>query len=472
MSSVGYRNATPEEVAAYREREQLTAQGGYDHSDVEEAMEDPEVAAAMAMMAQKMGCIPGHAKGKGKSKEEMMKDPEVRAAMAKIQEKMPIGMDLGGKGTFKGGKGSMMDMMAKGKGEGKVKGKGKGMMDNSMGKGKGKGKGMMEQGKGSIQEEDGGDCPLCLGRLVASVVPCKDPSHRFCGNCVARTAVRSVGFACVLCHGPTGDAETRWYACGQMFLQAERAAAGGDVHRASELYTQEFEQCKKLLKIDPDHSHAQFRLSSMLHDGQGVVQDLDKSVEWLVSAATEGHAQAQCNLAGLFQQGEGVEQDARQAFLWCEKSAEQGFMLAQYNLSTMYADGVGTRPNEKQASKWAKKAAVQGSLDAQANFGYRCYNGEGVEQDTKKAVAWLGKAAARGHQESYKAVELIMGSCHNCTKGTASNTCTKCRFTRYCSRECQKIHWKNGHKEQCKIWAAEAAHEEAAGGEAVNGGGL
>ena len=33
--------------------------------------------------------------------------------------------------------------------------------------------------------------------------------------------------------------------------------------------------------------------------------------------------------------------------------------------------------------------------------------------------------------------------------------CSNCKSVYYCSQECQRVHWKNGHKEQCKILKAE-----------------
>jgi MYND finger len=35
--------------------------------------------------------------------------------------------------------------------------------------------------------------------------------------------------------------------------------------------------------------------------------------------------------------------------------------------------------------------------------------------------------------------------------------CGKCRQTRYCSRDCQLKHWKQGHKKKCAMLAASAA---------------
>lgn len=41
--------------------------------------------------------------------------------------------------------------------------------------------------------------------------------------------------------------------------------------------------------------------------------------------------------------------------------------------------------------------------------------------------------------------------CHNCSKIGNTLKCSKCKRARYCSRECQKSHWKAGHKKTCGI---------------------
>ena len=39
--------------------------------------------------------------------------------------------------------------------------------------------------------------------------------------------------------------------------------------------------------------------------------------------------------------------------------------------------------------------------------------------------------------------------CGNCGLD-ATNRCSQCKSEWYCSKECQVIRWKNGHKEYCK----------------------
>jgi hypothetical protein len=45
-------------------------------------------------------------------------------------------------------------------------------------------------------------------------------------------------------------------------------------------------------------------------------------------------------------------------------------------------------------------------------------------------------------------VEQLIRQCLVCTKAT-SLQCSKCRVAYYCSPECQKIHWKVTHKNEC-----------------------
>ena len=42
--------------------------------------------------------------------------------------------------------------------------------------------------------------------------------------------------------------------------------------------------------------------------------------------------------------------------------------------------------------------------------------------------------------------------CHYCHKKPSKATCSRCNYTRYCSKDCQKTHWKM-HKTVCEEFA-------------------
>lgn len=46
----------------------------------------------------------------------------------------------------------------------------------------------------------------------------------------------------------------------------------------------------------------------------------------------------------------------------------------------------------------------------------------------------------------------IKYTCAQCSKKSQTELlqCSGCKFARYCNKECQKKHWKNGHKKECK----------------------
>jgi hypothetical protein len=43
--------------------------------------------------------------------------------------------------------------------------------------------------------------------------------------------------------------------------------------------------------------------------------------------------------------------------------------------------------------------------------------------------------------------EGVVETCTACQKrGTDLLTCSRCKIAKYCGKECQKAHWKHGHK--------------------------
>ena len=51
-----------------------------------------------------------------------------------------------------------------------------------------------------------------------------------------------------------------------------------------------------------------------------------------------------------------------------------------------------------------------------------------------------------------------MPICEACGQENATKCCSRCREACYCSSACQKQHWKEGHKAECK--KLREAHEK------------
>ena len=62
--------------------------------------------------------------------------------------------------------------------------------------------------------------------------------------------------------------------------------------------------------------------------------------------------------------------------------------------------------------------------------------------------------------------------CWNCAKEEVINSkllrCSQCKKALYCNKECQGLHWKNGHKEACKLENKKTQHEAKASTETAS----
>lgn len=118
-----------------------------------------------------------------------------------------------------------------------------------------------------------------------------------------------------------------------------------------------------------------------------------------LQAAEQGDADAQYNLSVMYYNGQGVRQDYAEAVKWLRQAAEQGRASAQYSLGNMYRLGYGVRQDYAEAVKWYRLAVEQGDAQAQHNLGVMYENGHGVRQDLALAQEWLGKACQNGYQK-------------------------------------------------------------------------
>jgi len=141
---------------------------------------------------------------------------------------------------------------------------------------------------------------------------------------------------------------------------------------------------------------------------------VDKGINCLVKAVSLGNAQAASRLAEAYHGDFGkVEIDNHKYVHWLTKAAQMGQVDSALALVEHYSHEANI--NLRLARKWTKHAARLGNAQAQTLL-HQC-------------------------------------SAPNCDEldptGKEFKRCAKCHAVIYCSIECQRHHWKNGHKKHC-----------------------
>ena len=150
--------------------------------------------------------------------------------------------------------------------------------------------------------------------------------------------------------------------------------------------------------------------------------NVSKALEILKSDAEKGIPEARYTLSVMYGNGEGVPQDIKKSIMWCQLAAEQGYAIAQFNLAVLYSTGQGVPEDKQKALKWYKTAAEtkihtkkivktsfrkknipqvlkrvvynaeKGAVDAQINLALMYASGEIVPEDTNKALKWFQRS--------------------------------------------------------------------------------
>jgi len=153
----------------------------------------------------------------------------------------------------------------------------------------------------------------------------------------------------------------------------------------------------------------------------------------------QGHGHLVCQFTPKAEKDKGME--------YLTKAAELGSTDAATSLSQLY-DEAGSRPEIEKYKHWRKKSMELGGAD-HAMIVARTLDWENLLPNTQKQ--WIKSAAKLGNEEA----RTILNKCHGpgCDKvdptGTDFKSC-KCKKAIYCSNECSKRHWKNGHKGECQ----------------------
>ncbi len=130
----------------------------------------------------------------------------------------------------------------------------------------------------------------------------------------------------------------------------------------------------------------------------------------VLKAAENGDPQAQLSIAGAYFDGDHVVQDKKKGLEWYQKAAQNGNPVAQYNLGILYYDGDGTPVDKKKSFEWYKKAAENGHAEAQYCI-YMAYADPepeyGISQNIPKAREWLEKSAEQGFEPAQEDLEEL-----------------------------------------------------------------
>jgi len=211
-------------------------------------------------------------------------------------------------------------------------------------------------------------------------------------------------------------------------------------------------------------SAQQMLSGAYLLGSHGLTKDPRKSFLWQRQAATntlfskEADADAQHALGQHYHEGIGTAQDDAQAFVWFLKAAKQGHTAAQRITAHCFQHGIGVRQDIKEASKWAIAAIQTATADngdsgggggsapidatAQPTASLQNIN---IKMCTDPERLRKSDTSAKGTLPLRKPA----ASCGVCGASPADSKCGGCLSRSYCSRECQLVDWKGGHKQAC-----------------------
>ena len=193
------------------------------------------------------------------------------------------------------------------------------------------------------------------------------------------------------------------------------------------------------------------------YEGRGVDQNFPEAFKWFQRAAEQGFPPAHHNLGLMYDHGHGVEQDYGKAAKFYEIAAEKGISKAQYYLALMLANGLGVEHDYGASSAWLHRAVDLGCPEAQYSLAHYYEIGlGGTAQSSTRAEELYNLAANQGLEKARVQLARIRtsaappkGTCAHCRGKNSRFRCSQCKVVSYCSRDCQREHWKSGHRQVC-----------------------
>ena len=172
--------------------------------------------------------------------------------------------------------------------------------------------------------------------------------------------------------------------------------------------------------LDSGYDAAKERLKACYMRNDVKFEDELQQVNWYEEAGNYGNADALFKMGNLYDTGQGFyEQNHREAAGYYKRAAEfSGQTEAQFRLAEMYQKGEGVAQKISEAVKYYEKAAQQGHMQAQIELAKIYRDRDGNFYQPRKAVYYLKKAVTKNNPEA----QYLLGLCYEFGAGIAQSS--------------------------------------------------
>ena len=186
------------------------------------------------------------------------------------------------------------------------------------------------------------------------------------------------------------------------------------------------------------------------------MQDAEKGCKLLERAGNEYNCRRSIKILGvdlyLDEIYPKVSQDIEKAMHWLKKGAHLGDGRGAFKLAMLFHMGPAMPVNRALEKVWFRIAEILG-IDHEKNVLYSLRNTpDPTQEDARKRLRHLAKERRIiKYLSTDRTKSCSNPKCNNIeTENQKFSTCYKCKQVKYCGKECQVVHWKEGgHKQEC-----------------------
>ena len=161
---------------------------------------------------------------------------------------------------------------------------------------------------------------------------------------------------------------------------------------------------------DPDAARD---ISDRLRNGEAIEVDESKIAAALQRRVGAGDREAMRALGPMILRGRGVKQDAPGGLALLKRAASLGSAGAETDLANLYLNGApGVPPDRGESLRWFESSARHGDADAMVTLGYLALNSSksSGERDLKRSFCWLMRAALLDRPQAQEKLSVMFAS--------------------------------------------------------------